>query len=102
MENVIEFEEDLILDNGVRSTNLGKFKNRMELFLNEKTGNGYIVWNYGKKAADEDETVIGLQFNHDKELEDYDGVYELPKEAITLIKQNGYDLNEDLKECYSY
>ncbi len=100
MKNILEFEEDLSRDNGVTAINIGKFFNRMELTINEKTGNGYIIWNYGKEAADEDEEQIGLWFNHNKELEDYDGVFSLPKEAITLIKQNGYTLGEDMRECY--
>jgi hypothetical protein len=100
MKNVIEFEQELCLESSFNRVDLGTFFNRMELVINEKSGNGYIIWNYGKDAADEDETVIGLSFNHKKELEDYDGVYDLPKEAITLIRQNGYDLNEDLKETY--
>lgn len=99
MKNVIEFDQELVLENSYTSTNIGMFHNRMELIMNEKTGNGYIIWNYGKKSADEDEEQIGLWFNG-KELTDYDGVYSLPKEAITLIKQNGYTLSEDLKETY--
>ena len=99
MKNIIEFEQELVLETSYSTTNLGKFFNRMELVIHAGGKSGCIVWNYGKKSPDEDETIFGLCFNGN-ELEDYDGVYELPKEAITLIKQNGYVLSDDLVACY--
>ena len=100
MKNVIEFKQELNLQNNYASIDLGMHFNRMELVIRPGGYSGYIIWNYGKKAANEDETVIGLWFNGNSELSDYDGVYELPKEAIQLLKLNGYDLDEDQKETY--
>jgi hypothetical protein len=50
----------------------------------------------GKKAN----ATIDVYEDIRKELEDYDGVYSLPKQAITLLRSNGYDLDENMKECF--
>lgn len=73
-------------------TNLGQHLNRMVLTVQED-GSGSIVWNYGKQAADEDETVIGLTFDGHK-LTDYDGVFSLPKQAELLIQSAGFSLGD--------
>ena len=100
MKNVIEFKQELNLQTSYSRIDLGMHFNRMELNIHKSGYSGYIIWNYGKDAADEDETVIGLSFNGNGELCDYDGVFELPKEAIQLLKLNGYELDEDQKETY--
>jgi hypothetical protein len=100
MKNILEFKSHLVLETSYKSNDIGEHFNQMELRVHDHGKTGCIIWNYGVKAADEDETVIGLWFNGNKELEDYDGVYSLPKEAITLLRSNGYDLDEDMKETY--
>jgi hypothetical protein len=102
MKNVIEFKQDLNIQTSYSRIDLGMHFNRMELKIEPSGYYGIIIWNYGKKAADEDETVIGLSFNENGELYDYDGVFELPKEAIQLLELNGYYLNADLSTTFSY
>jgi hypothetical protein len=49
--------------------------------------NLFIEWS----IPDMDEVVeIGI-WTAGKKVTDYDGVFELPKQAITLLKRNGYD-----------
>jgi hypothetical protein len=100
MKNVLEFKHELCLESSYSRIDLGMHFNRMELKIDKSGYYGHIIWNYGKNAADEDETVIGLSFNGNGELCDYDGVFDLPKEAIQLIKANGYTLDDDMKETY--
>ena len=100
MKNVIEFKQELNLESSYSRVDIGMHFNRMELKIQPSGYYGCIIWNYGKNAADEDETVIGLSFNGNGELSDYDGVYDLPKEARQLLKLNGYELDEDMKETY--
>jgi hypothetical protein len=100
MKNILEFKQELNLQTSYSRIDLGMHFNRMELNIRPDGYGGCIIWNYGKQAADEDETIIGLSFNGNGELCDYDGVFELPKEAITLLRSNGYDLDEDMKESF--
>jgi hypothetical protein len=100
MQNVIEFEAELVIESSYSYLDIGAHFNRMELKVDPDTLDGYIIWNYGEKAADEDEIVIGLSFNENGELSDYDGVYSLPKEALYLLKSNGYKLDIDMMETY--
>ena len=71
---------------------LGKHKCRMELHRNHENYS-WIIWNYGKKAADEDETVIGLEIEGNKVV-GYDGVFSLPKQAELLLRAAGYDVTD--------
>ena len=75
------------------ATSLGVHFNKMDLYVADPDFGNMIIWNYGRKAADEDETVIGLGFDG-KKVTDYDGVFELPKEARELLIEAGYDLTE--------
>lgn len=72
---------------------LGVHHNRMELYIADPDYGNMIIWSYGRKAPDEDETVIGLGIEG-KQVVDYDGVFELPKEARELLIEAGYDLTE--------
>lgn len=87
----IEFSADLTRDDGVSSKlqNLGRFYNRMEY----RPEHRIIIWNYGKDAPDEDETVIGIQLE-DNVLVDYDGLYSIPEEAMRLLELNGINVDE--------
>jgi len=86
-----EFEADLVLEYSYTPTpkELGKANNTMEFHLHESGDTGCIIWDY-ELPDDFGQEVIGLWFEG-KELTDYDGVFELPKEAIELLEENGYD-----------
>lgn len=84
-----EFVTDLVSETAYGSTSMGKHFNKMELQREGFRGN--IIWNYGKQAADEEETVIGLIFEG-MSVTDYDGVFSLPREARMLLIEAGYNL----------
>lgn len=69
---------------------LGKGDCSMKLYDNgDNTGN--IEWYY-EINGEGDEVSIGLWFEDGtKTLCDYDGVFELPKEAIELLEKHGYN-----------
>ena len=102
MKNIIKFTTDLILSDSNSNKDIGSHCNMMELLIHSGGDSGYIVWNYWPENSpdDEDEEVIGLEFNLDNEVMDFDGVFSLPKEAIQLLKDNGYILDENLSEVF--
>lgn len=70
---------------------IGMADNTMELWVGDD-GSGCIVWNWElEDGSDADEEVIGLMWDFDKTITDYDGVFELPLEAIELLKENGFN-----------
>ncbi len=81
----LEFFSPINIDNGYTNEYQGDFTSTMELFFYDGTPSA-IEW-----VVNDGEFVehIGLFFEN-KKLEDYDGVFELPKEAIKLIRKAGY------------
>lgn len=84
----IEFWGDLVEEYSAgRSVNLGLHYNRMEL----RSDPGCIIWNWGGSPGEyDDEAFIGLVIE-DNAVVDYDGVFELPRQAIVLLKMCGYN-----------
>jgi hypothetical protein len=95
MESIkkIEFESELTLEYSHTPTpyNLGNAKSTMELFMSEDNMSGMIEWCYEFEDGEMDAEQIGLVFDEDKNLIDYDGVFSLPKEAINLLEECGYN-----------
>ena len=94
--NKLYFDAELFKENSFRRWSIGQYKNLMELVITGKARYqfgtiGYIEWLFGKDAPDEEEEVIGVWFDEDKNLTDYDGVFELPEEAIVLLEHLGYN-----------
>lgn len=86
-----DFTAELVREYSMgRAVSLGTHQNRMRLFV-DKAERGHIVWNYGSKTPDEHETVIGLIFAGTAVI-DYDGVFELPREARALLIEAGFSL----------
>jgi len=58
--------------------------------------NDYVYFEHDKEG---DNDAGGMWFNN-KELVDYDGVFELPKEVIEYMEKEGYNMNyaKDLNE----
>ena len=89
--HVLSFKSSIGLDNGFTNRYLGDFDSEMTLFVNEdKTG--HIEW-----VVEELETteLIGLWWNRNNELTDFDGVMELPREAAKLLGQIGVFVSDD-------
>ena len=73
---------------------IGMADNIMELWVGDD-GSGAIIWNWDlEDGSDGGEEDMGLQWNFDKTVTDYDGVFELPEQAIELLKENGFNTEE--------
>jgi hypothetical protein len=95
----IEFESELTLEYSYTPTlyNLGNAKSTMELFVSEDNLSGMIEWCYEFEDGNEDAEHIGLGFDENKTLTDYDGVFSLSKFAIQLIRECGFIVPEDFE-----
>lgn len=75
-------------------------KLEMELFAPNgevsETGDGLIEWVYNIGTKDEDVVHIGLSWEN-RELTDYDGVFDLPPQAMTLLEQAGIQVGEEFQ-----
>jgi len=91
----LEFEAELVEEYSAvpQVTSLGRHKHRMELHRAGERNMDCIIWNYGRRAPDEDETVIGLEIE-DRKVVGYDGVMCIPAEAVLLLKAAGLDTSE--------
>ena len=89
--NILEFTTELFLERSITPTRepLGECQNDMQMYINESKSKGAIDWNYLGPDGSEGGAGIGLWFENNT-LVDYDGVFELPKEAIKLIRSNGF------------
>lgn len=97
--NKMEFESKLFLEYSMTPTptDLGKCKSTMELFMSDDGREGMIEWEYELSDDDGDVVGIGLWFDENKILTDYDGVFSLNSFAIKLIRDNGYIVPEDFE-----
>ena len=72
----------------------------MELFTDDGTitasGSGQIEWIYNVGTKGEDMEHIGVWWKN-KSLTDYDGVFDLPKQAIELMRQAGIRVGRDFQ-----
>ena len=75
-------------DNGVTNQYMGHYKQTMELFCFED-GNYQIEWDI--PAIETTEHIGVFCYERDKVLSDYDGVFEMPEQARTLLEENGFD-----------
>lgn len=87
---VLEFNSNINIDNGFTNETQGKHISTMELFKNDDGIPTGIEWDNPI-----DIVFIGLWFNDDNRLEDYDGVFELPIQAVKLIRKAGFIVPND-------
>lgn len=93
--NVATEIAELKLEYSWGSQDIGVFQNRMEFFPETKIHHPHIVWEYAPLGIDIDsyvnveETYIGLTITSERELVEYDGVFELPEMAIELLESLG-------------
>lgn len=88
----LEFNSDISLDNGFTNVHQGVFDSTMELFKDDDGVPSLIEWD-----ANIDIVSIGLFFEG-KELTDYDGVFELPSQAIHMIRKAGYTVDDSFED----
>lgn len=88
----VEFESRVVRETAYGIVaDLGVQHNKMTIITPIKS-NFCIEWEVG--TGDDVEIVeIGI-WTEGKKVTDYDGLFELPKEAIQLLKDNGYDTAE--------
>jgi hypothetical protein len=84
----LEFETELVREYSAVPAveSLGRRRQRMPLYLQDE-GHGLIEWEAGE---DGEGAVIGLFFEG-RRVVDYDGVFELPVQAVELLEAAGYD-----------
>lgn len=89
----VTFDAQLHLEGSFGASQLGKHPCSMELF--DIDGHISIEFIAGKDGCVGVEH-IGLTFK-DKTLVDYDGVFSIPREAINLLRKNGYHVPRDFE-----
>ena len=95
---IINFDAQVVREYSSRAfpVRLGLAKNSMELFMNENGREGYIEWVAEFEEGHENEIVgIGLWFNENKELTDYDGTFEMPREAVNFLREQGFIVTDE-------
>jgi hypothetical protein len=93
MEEVAKkiFTSNVGMDNGIVVTPMGERQSEMTLFVD---GNwGVIEW----EVEDVGIESIGLYFKG-KALDNYDGVYSIPKEAVEMLRENGFTVSDEFLE----
>lgn len=85
------FHSPINMENSFNSWRLADNAKCIMTLHEPKDANPYITWEIPELEMEEE---IGLTF-YGKRLADYDGVFELPREAIKLLRQNGYVVPRD-------
>jgi|TARA_R110000822_G_scaffold6851_6_gene28633 hypothetical protein len=94
----LKFSSPINVDNGTTNIPQGERESEMELFLDDDGVPSMIEWVvYDEEGDTEFVEGIGLWFEG-KSLTDYDGVFELPMEAIKLIRKFGYSVPRYFEE----
>lgn len=92
----ITFISNINIDNGFTNQSIGDKQSSMELFTNDEGEPTFIEW-----VVNDDDFIesIGIEYDeYEKEVTGYDGVFDLPKEAIQLLELSGFKVSDDLKD----
>jgi hypothetical protein len=84
----------MVLERSFGFESIGAHESTMELFFHDGAGHGMIEWNIPTLDRTEH---IGLFWDNDKNLTDYDGVFSLPPEAITFLEANEFKVSDDFR-----
>jgi len=93
----ITFKSPINIDNGYTNIPQGEHESSMELIQYEDRGQIIVVIEWVVMALDSVEHIgIEWDLNGDgkKIVTGYDGVFELPEQAIQLLEKNGFDCGE--------
>lgn len=88
----ITFKSPINIDDGHKNHSQGTHESTMELYHGSKTGVYVIEWIVD--ALDIVEHIGIYCSQEDKVITDYDGVFELPRQAIDMLKANGFTSTE--------
>jgi hypothetical protein len=88
-----EFKSEIVKEYSATSLleNLGMADNTMVLYLSDDKRTGSIDWEIDFENGDGDSWGIGLWFNENKDLTDYDGVFSLSSYAIKFLEEQGFN-----------
>lgn len=84
----IEFEAHCYSEGSWGAKPLGKRKCSVEL-TDKGNGRAYIEF-----IAGDDVEYIGLSYNKNKEIYDFEGVFSIPYKAIELLNENGFNTEQ--------
>lgn len=82
----LTFSSPINIDNGYTNRPLGDHESTMELFFDSEGVPNCIEWYIESLDICEH---IGLYFKG-KKLTDYDGIFALPPQSVSLIRKSGY------------
>ena len=90
--DVLTFTSNLNIDNGYTATSHGDHESEMTLHLDSSGYPVNIEWDNPVMY-----TNIGIEYDEDtKEVTGYDGVFEIPEQALYLLKAAGFKISENL------
>lgn len=92
----LEFESPINMENSFRAWNVAeKAKSTMELYFYKDSLSGFIEWDIPELEMTEGISLgFELDENGKRTLVDYDGVFDLPTQAMDLLEQYGVDCAE--------
>jgi len=86
----IEFTAALVKHGSWGNRDLGNYPSTMELYMDGMTG--FIEWDIPSLGEFE---CIGLWFDDDRNLTDYDGIMALPRQAVSLLRAYGFHVSDE-------
>ena len=89
---MITFKAPLSIDNGYTNTKVAdEATHTFELFEHEGKNSGMVEWIVELPDGSEEVTHIGLWWDDERSIEDYDGVFELPEQLLTFLQSLDFD-----------
>ena len=92
---ITEFTSPFNVDEGEKHYNVGEAASMMRLATSNDDRRGVIYWEWevttGPYRGERGLVRIGLLFDDRRSLTAFEGVYDLPQEAIKLLEDNGFD-----------
>ena len=90
----INFTAALLKHGSWGHRDLGIHPSSMTLWLADNRRTGMIEWDIPSLSEFEE---IGLWFDADRNLTDYDGIMALPREAIALLRSLSFNVSEEFE-----
>lgn len=91
---VLTFTSNVYSDTSFSSINLGEYTSTMEYFPSDDGEGGIIEWDIPDL---EDTEHIGISVENG-ELYEYDGIFNLPSQAIALLEHIGIIVPDNFKD----
>lgn len=90
--DTLTFRKELHMEGSFGAYSIGEHDCEMGLWLADDRTDGFIEFCFGEEAVG-----IGLWFDAEGNLTDYDGVMSFPPQAIELLERNGFTVGEDFR-----